>query len=292
MPVAVAACRAGLLEPIDAATLPPGDDGVAAARDFYHGMIGRCFVASAVYSQTMLCRKPCPGGLSALFDRARPVSPAAAGKPEAGDPPALANRKIGLQRTAKVNLEMALLADGVNPGQVYALLGTDAGVARAFAKLDTIKPNIVWWSSAGEPTELLRRKQVAATTILTAQAQAILQDGNLSPQDAALSRISPQFYEADVLAVPKGGARKDRALDYLRFATSSAPLANMVKFAPYTPPRRSALALVEGLPASPLRDFVMSQKNAMESAFAVDDAFWAEHGAALEARFRAWADAP
>jgi putative spermidine/putrescine transport system substrate-binding protein len=175
---------------------------------------------------------------------------------------------------------------------VYALLGTDAGVARAFAKLDTIKPNIVWWSSAGEPTELLRRKEVAATTILTAQAQAILQDGNLSPQDAALSRISPQFYEADVLAVPKGGARKDRALDYLRFATSSAPLANMVKFAPYTPPRRSALALVEGLPASPLRDFVMSQKNAMESAFAVDDAFWAEHGAALEARFRAWADAP
>jgi putative spermidine/putrescine transport system substrate-binding protein len=293
MPVAVAACRAGLLEPIDAATLPPGDDGVAAARDFYHGMIGRCFVASAVYSQTMLCRKPCLGGLSGLFDRARPASAPTAGKPGVGDL-ALAPgpRKIGLQRTAKVNLEMALLADGVNPDQVYALLGTEAGVARAFAKLDTIKPNIVWWSGADDPAALLRRKEVAATTILTAQAQAVLQGAGLSPQDADLSRMAPQFYEADVLAVPKGGARKDRALDYLRFATSSAPLADMVKFAPYTPPRRSALALVQKLPASPLRDFVVAQSGQMENSFAIDDAFWAEHGAALEARFRAWADRP
>jgi putative spermidine/putrescine transport system substrate-binding protein len=292
MPVAVAACRAGLLEPIDATALPAGDDGTPAAQDFYKGLVGPCFVASAAYSQMMLCRKPCLGGLSALFDRARPVSPAAAGKPGVGDPPALANRKIGLQRTAKINLEMALLADGVNPGQVYALLGTDAGVARAFAKLDTIKPNIVWWSSAGEPTELLRRKQVAAATILTAQAQDILQGTDLSPQDADLSRIPPQFYEADVLAVPKGSARKDRAMDYLRFATASAPLANMVKFAPYTPPRRSALPLVEKLPASPLRDFVAAQGGGMENSFAIDDTFWAQHGAALEARFRAWVDGP
>lgn len=275
MPVAVAACRAGLLEPIDAAALPPGADGTPASKDFYKGMIGRCFVASAIYGQMIICR-PCQAGtdLPGLF-----ALVAGGGK-------------IGLQRAAKGNLEMALLADGVQPDQVYTLLGTEAGVARAFAKLDTIKSNIVWWHGADEPAELLRRKQVAATTILTAQAQALLQNIGPSPQDADLSLVGPQFYEADVLAVPKGGAHKDRAMDYLRFATSSAPLANMVKFAPYTPPRRSALPLVEKLPASPLRDFVATQKGPMETAFAIDDTWWAEHGAALEQHFRAWADRP
>jgi hypothetical protein len=65
----------------------------------------------------------------------------------------------------------------------------------------------------------------------------------------------------------------------------------MVKFAPYMPPRKSSMGLVEKLPASPTRDFVVSQKGMIETSFAIDDAFWAEHGTALEARFRAWADA-
>jgi len=296
MPVAVAACKAGLLEPIDPATLPAGDDGTAAAADFYKGMINPCFVASAAYSQMIVCRKPCLGNLPDLFNRARQSSmPPVAGKPGHYDQFARTTgiQKIGLQRAAKVTLEMALLADGVSADQVYDVLGTDAGVARAFARLDTIKANIIWWRNADEPVQLLRGRLVAATTILTAQAQAVLQkNAGLSDQDTDLVPFGPQFYEADVLALPKGGAKMERALDYLRFATSSAPLANMVKFAPYMPPRRSSLPLVEKLPPSPTRDFVTSQKGMMEKSFAIDDAFWAEHGAALEARFRAWADAP
>jgi len=40
-----------------------------------------------------------------------------------------------------------LIADGVEPKDVYKVLGTPAGVDRAFKKLDTIKKNIVWWES-------------------------------------------------------------------------------------------------------------------------------------------------
>ncbi|MBV9549685.1 MAG: extracellular solute-binding protein [Alphaproteobacteria bacterium] len=295
MPVAVAACKAGLLEPIDAATLPAGDDGTAAKDDFYGGLISPCWVASALYSQMVICTKPCPGNLSDLFDSAAIVPGPLAGKASLNNLLARAghNRKIGLQRTAKVNLEMALLADGVNANQVYALLATDAGVARAFAKLDTIKSNIVWWRNASEPASLLRRGQVAATTILTSEAQAVLQDTDKTdPQNRPWSLMGQQFYEADVLALPKSDARKDRALDYLRFATASMPLANMVKFAPYMPPRKSSLPLVEKLAPSPLRDFVIAQKGAMDKSFAIDDAFWDTHGTALEARFRAWASTP
>ena len=264
LPVAVAACKAGLLETIDPATLPAGDDGTAAGRDFYKGMVSPCFVASAVYAQMIICQ-PCKyqnvGDLRGLFDLLGSKSD-----------------EIALPHSAKPLLEMALLADGAEPRDVYALLSTDAGVARAFAKLDSIKKSIVRETL---PKPLLGR-DVLFAMVLTADARA---------KDIP-SLLLPQFYEADVLAVPKGTRKKDLAMDYIRFATSSAPLANMVKFAPYMPPRRSSLPLVEKLPASPPRDFVAAQKGMMEKSFAIDDAFWAEHGAVLEQRFRAWADTP
>lgn len=268
MPVAVAACRAGLLEPIDASALPPGIDGTPAAQDFYKGMIGRCFVASAVYSQMIVCQ-PCRAGtgLTGLF------ALVAGGE------------KIALQRGARVNLEMALLADGVQPDAVYATLATEAGVTRAFAKLDSIRANIVWWTGADEPIALLQRGAVHIATALTADVEA-------ASRPTKLPLLAPQFYEADVLAIPRGGANRDRALDYLHDATGSAPLADMVKFAPYLPPRRSSRALVTKLPPGSARDFVASQGDALDHAFAIDDAFWADHGTALEQRFRAWADRP
>ena len=55
--------------------------------------------------------------------------------------------KRGLRKSAKATLEMALMADGVPAGEVYDLLDTDAGVDRAFAKLDSIKAvkaDIAW----------------------------------------------------------------------------------------------------------------------------------------------------
>ena len=53
--------------------------------------------------------------------------------------------KRGLRRSAETNLEFALLADGVAPGDVYKTLRTSEGVDRAFRKLDQLKPYIVWW---------------------------------------------------------------------------------------------------------------------------------------------------
>ena len=263
-----AACQAGLLEPIDPTGLPVGDNGAAADSDFLKGMVGPCFVASAVYAQMIVCL-PCRAGVTG--DMAGLFALVANGE------------KIALQRGARVNLEMALLADGVKPEEVYPMLETDAGVARAIAKLDTIKSNIVWWTSADQPIALLRSSEVRIATALTANVQA-------ASAHVSLPLFVPQFYEADVLAVPKGGAKTNRAMDYIRFATGTVPLAQMVKFAPYAPPRRSSRAVVGQLPAGPNRDFVIAQRDALDHSFAIDDTWWAAHGAALEARFRAWAD--
>ena len=134
LPDAVAACRQGLLEPIDAATLPDGSNGAPAARDFVAGAIGPCWVGSVVYSQVIAYDPHRFGGrepstLADFFDLKKFPGPRA------------------LRRaSSKLNLEMALLADGVAPGEVYAALSTPAGVARALAKLDVIRSALVWWS--------------------------------------------------------------------------------------------------------------------------------------------------
>ncbi len=50
-----------------------------------------------------------------------------------------------------------------------------------------------------------------------------------------------QFYEAAVLAIPRGTPKKEMALDYLRYATGSAPLpAGMTRL---RPSRRRAFVL-------------------------------------------------
>ena len=49
--------------------------------------------------------------------------------------------KRALRKGPKTTLEIALMADGVAPKDVYKTLGTDAGVERAFKKLDQLKAN-------------------------------------------------------------------------------------------------------------------------------------------------------
>ena len=67
-----------------------------------------------------------------------------------------------VQKGPFVNMEWALMADGVAPADVYKVLGTDAGVERALKKLDTIKKDVVWWESGAEGPQLLADGQTAA----------------------------------------------------------------------------------------------------------------------------------
>ena len=57
----------------------------------------------------------------------------------------------GMRRIPQVNLEFALIADGVPLDQVYAVLDTPEGLNRAFRKLDTIKDQVIWWEAGAQP---------------------------------------------------------------------------------------------------------------------------------------------
>lgn len=77
--------------------------------------------------------------------------------------------KRGLRKGVRGNLEFALLADGVAPGDVYKTLANNDGVERAFRKLDQLKPYIEWWTTEAEAAHILASGDVLMTSAPSGQ---------------------------------------------------------------------------------------------------------------------------
>ncbi|HEY5083159.1 MAG TPA: extracellular solute-binding protein, partial [Rhizomicrobium sp.] len=225
LPGAVQACKQGLLEKIDPAILLPGADQTPAARDFVPGAIGPCWVGGMVYAQVMVASpqlKRAPESLADFFDTK-----------------SFPGKRALSRASAKFNLEMALLADGVAPGDIYKTLGTPQGLDRAFAKLTALKP--IWAHDSVGALGWVKNGQAVMATALNGDAQA---EKDFTPRVI----WDHQLYEFDVLAIPAGDPKKKAALDYIAYATGSAPLAGVASWVGFGPARRSALALVKNNP--------------------------------------------
>ncbi len=273
LPTAIRACSEGLLEKLDASALPQGANGVPAAKDFVANAIGPCWIGTVVYSQIIayapgrFTQDP-PKTLADFFNVQKYPGPRA------------------LRRgSAKLNMELALLADGVKPEDVYKVLGTPQGIDRALFKLSSIRSTTIWWSQSSEPAAMLEDGRAAFSTIL-----------NSDIHDAAIHHkaIAPiwdrQMYELDVFGIPKGNPKRKMAMDFLRFATAPQQLAVVSDWVPYGPARRSALPFVTRNPelGTPMRPFLPTEPANFATAFAVDDAWWQQNGARIEERWQSW----
>ena len=141
--------RKGLILEIDHdAMLAAAPDGTPASEDFLPGSIGDCFIPQIVYSTVMTFN-------TEMFPAdAQPATIA-----DFFDDENFPGRRAIQDRPA-ANLEWALYADGVAIDEIYDVLSTPEGVDRAFAKLDTIKDSLVFWTEGSQPPQLLADKEV------------------------------------------------------------------------------------------------------------------------------------
>ncbi len=264
---ALRGCDEGLFEKIDAGKLPRGDDGADAKADFLPGMVNACAIANISYANVVAYDKAklgtnAPTRLEDFFDLKKFPG------------------KRGMKKEPNVNLEWALLADGVAPADVYKALATPAGLERAFKKLDTIKSEVVWWSAGAQPPQLLASGQVAMTSVYHGR----IYDANVKDNKNFAVVWDGQITVPDLFVVIKGSKNAKAAMDFVMFATSTKPLAEQTKFIPYAPARKSSLNLVDGKTKPWLPGPAQAGRG-----FQTNAAWWSDHADELNQKFAAWA---
>ncbi len=270
---AVTGCDEGVLELIDPSLLPPGPNGELPADDFLPETNTECGVGTLLYSTIYAynpetLRGPAPTTIEDFFDLE-------------GFP-----GRRGMRRVPDVNLEFALLADGVPNEQVYEVLSTQEGLDRAFRKLDTIKDQVVWWEAGAQPPQLLADGEVAMSTayngrifnaqVLENQPFVIVWDG--------------QVLDRGQLVAVGDTPRLEDSLRFLRYAARAEAMAGVGRYIAYSPARRSGQALIDRHveTGTEMWPHMPTNPENMQNFVIADWEWWADHGGEMQERFSAW----
>ncbi len=170
-------------------------------------------------------------------------------------------------------LEFALMADGVEPGDLYPL-----DVERALAKLDTIKSEIIFTTSYGEVQQGLESQQADLVLSLTARAVIAIDGG--APYAPVWDAV---VVSSDSIVIPKGAANKDDAMKFIASIAGKdrqkhfAELSGMAPFDVSVEPNWTETQTFLDPVANGFTDLVYS-----------DAGWWAENRDAVTERYTAW----
>lgn len=259
------ACAEGLLEIMPRDILLPGADGTPAEEDFLPAALeNECGIGEVVWSTIFAYNKDTVGDntpttVGDLFDLEKFPG------------------KRALRKRAQVNMEWALLADGVPAKDVYSVLATPEGQDRAFAKLDTIKNEIVWFDSWSQAPQLLND----GGAVMVQSANGRIFDAMQSENKPFTIVWDGNIYDLDAWGIVKGSPKKDLALKFVAFTTSTEAVAGFPDVA-YGPSRNSSLAMIDPaiVPHLPSSNVDVGLK--------ADSLFWADYGENLGERFNEW----
>lgn len=188
--------------------------------------------------------------------------------------------KRGLHKGVRGNLEIALMADGVAPGDVYKTLATAEGVDRAFRKLDQLRPFLVWWDTPEDASRILASGDVLMTS---APSSAIVTTGRTAHRNFAI-QWTDSLYDVLSWAVLKGSPALREATQFLYFSGTPAIEAKLPAEAAEGGLAKGAN---DGIPAD-LATVSPSNPANLQGALRLDTGFWQANLAKLRQRFDAW----
>jgi len=270
---AIAACQEGLaMEIPHDEWLAPAPDGTPPSEDFGGLIVAPCFIPQIVFStafgyrEDLLARTP--DSIDDVFNLSQFPG------------------MRSLERKPIGNMEWALIADGIAPQEVYDLLDTPEGVERAFAKLDTIKNQVMWWLKGDVPMKLLSEGSVVMASAYNGRLFAAIVERN----EPIAMMWDWQVFDLDGWVVPKGAPNLEEARKFLYFATDTQRLADQAKYISYGPARASSAPLVGqhaelGIEMGP---HMPTDPGNSENVLLFNYAWWAEHQDDLGARFERW----
>ena len=273
IPDLVRGCDEGLLEEVEVEGLPPAADGTPATQDFYPDTVTDCgptqlFYATIYAYNSKTFPKEKPATIADFFDLTKFPG------------------KRGMRRTPQVNLEFALMADGVAHDQVYAVLDTPEGLDRAFRKLDTIKDVIVWWEAGAQPPQLLADQEVAMSTayngrifnaqVLEEQPFVVVWDG--------------QVLDTGGFGIVLGTKNAAAARKLVAYSARPEVQARISQYISYSPTRRSAAPLVatHKETGTVMEPHMPTSERNLSASLTNNWEWWSDHLDEVNERFAAW----
>jgi putative spermidine/putrescine transport system substrate-binding protein len=184
-----------------------------------------------------------------------------------------------LKKSPRFTLEIALMADGVAPKDIYK--GGKLDVDRAFKKLDQIKPHIkLWWTDAREPVTQLSGGQLA----MAAARGEMLADAVHQEESAVEMTYNQGVISLEYWAVPKNARHPEQAMQLIAYANKSDRQATFATLLPLGPVNPKAVTHIEGGFG---RRLCSHPQNLSKQVF-LDQQWWAEHEEEINQRFEKW----
>ena len=184
----------------------------------------------------------------------------------------------GLRKNARMTLEIALLADGVSAADIYKVLGTEDGLQRAFAKLDTIKKDVVWWESGAQAPEWLASGQV----VMSSAYNGRIANANKEGRNFGMAWDN-QIFAMEYWAIPRG-ANVKAANEFIKFAMTPERQKAFTEAIPYGVTLKATNALIPPKVASQLP----TTPENMKTVLPLGATFWVNNRDRLQGRFTKW----
>ena len=188
--------------------------------------------------------------------------------------------KRGLHKGVRGNLEFALIADGVAPGDVYKTLSSADGLDRAFRKLDQLKPYVVWWSTETEAAHILASGDVLMTSAPSGQIATAAEQEH---KNFGL-QFTASLFELQSWVIMKGSPSARMAQQFLYFTGMPAVELRLLQ---RNGDGGLAKGLNDGLPPE-LAAVSPSNPANLAAGLRVDAGFWHDNLPKLRQRFDAW----
>ncbi len=197
--------------------------------------------------------------------------------------------KRGIHTWPQALIEMALYADGVAIADLYDVMDTEEGIDRAFAKLDTLKDHVVFWSSGAKPLELVSSGEVAMSLAYNGRVGAAI----LSEGAKFVPIWDGQVLEEEWLAVIKGTPNLEAAIDFAMHASAPEQQAGQAKWINYGPMRQSGLDIIAANEpwfntGANVMEHMPNRAEVMPNSIFANPDWWADNGSEISERFTAW----
>ncbi|GAB2899112.1 ABC transporter substrate-binding protein [Paralcaligenes ginsengisoli] len=178
-----------------------------------------------------------------------------------------------LRNRVSETLEMALLADGVEPKALYPL-----DVERGFKSLDRIKPHVrKWFEQTTQMVTLIQSKEIDWIYAYPNRIRVAQESG--VPLQFSFAQTLNAF---NYMAVLKGAKNRKAAMEYINFALRPEIQAKLADKLGLAPAVKGADAMMSEASRKWLPD-VKSPNNVF-----IDDEYWGKNYATLDKRFKEW----